>query len=294
MEALRTFSKQLKLFHIENPLSVRLGSEFFRALPAVPGVYFFYGQTGELLYIGQSSDLRARIGSYRHVTPEKNPKRTLRLVHRIDRIEWKECGTAAEAIELEAKLLLEHRPPFNRAGVWQGEPWWLKIEASSDKVLLELTREPTGIGPHPSAFRYVVGSMVRCLYRVSLPHVSLSAYPHGLFNVPVPLVLNLALPEAAVVAANLMSYAEGIHEPLLSQLEEMPLGVSVSEQEYWQEELERLRKYASKIQKIGASKLQAIASSDPLIQADPKSSAILSTSAHALAKTSCTACAART
>lgn len=258
MEVLRTFSKQLKLFHLENPLSVRLGSEFFRSLPAVPGVYFFYGQAGELLYIGQSSDLKARIGSYRHVTPEKNPKRTLRLVHRIVRIEWQECDAAADAIELESKLLLEHRPPFNRAGVWQGEPWWLKIEASSDKVMLELTREPTGIGPHPSAFRYVMGSMARCLYRVSLPQASLSAYPHGLFNASVPLVLTLPLPDAPEVAEKLTNYAEGLHEPLLSKLEEMPLGASDSENEYWQEELERLRKYAAKIRKNAEAKFQPV------------------------------------
>ncbi|WP_397382395.1 GIY-YIG nuclease family protein [Prosthecobacter sp.] len=84
MEAVQTSLKQLKLFQIENPLSVRLGSDFFRSLPSVPGVYFFYGKDGELLYIGQSLDLRARIGSYRHVTPEKNPKRTLKLVHRVE------------------------------------------------------------------------------------------------------------------------------------------------------------------------------------------------------------------
>jgi len=255
MEALRTFSKQLKLFHLENPLSVRLGSEFFRSLPAVPGVYFFYGREGELLYIGQSSDLKARIGSYRHVTPEKNPKRTLRLVHRIARIKWQECAAAADAIALEAKLLLEHRPPFNRAGVWQGDPWWLKIEASSGRVLLELTREPTGTGPHPSAFRYVVGSMARCLYRVSWPHASLSAYPHGLFNASVPLALSLSFPDAPAVAEKLTNYAEGVHEPLMSKLEEMPLGATVSEQDYWQEEVERLRKYAIKIRKHAEGKL---------------------------------------
>ena len=115
---------------------MRLGADFFRSLPSVPGVYFFYGKAGELLYIGQSLDLKARIGSYRHVTPEKNPKRTLKLVHRIVRIEWKECATQAEAIELERVLLLEHRPPFNRAGVWKGDPWWLKIEAASDRLNL--------------------------------------------------------------------------------------------------------------------------------------------------------------
>lgn len=258
MEASRTSPRQLKLFHIENPLSVRLGSEFFRALPSVPGVYFFYGAAGELLYVGQSSDLKARIGSYRHVTPEKNPKRTLRLVHRIARIEWQECGSAAAAIELEAKLLLEHRPPFNRAGVWRGDPWWLKIEASPNKVLVELTREAAGTGPHPAGFRHVVGSLVRCAYRVSQPHAALSAYPHGLFNVSVPLMVSLPLADAPGVAAHLTSYAEGVHEPFLSKLEDMPLGGTALEQEYWQEELERLRKYASKVRKLGESKPEVV------------------------------------
>jgi GIY-YIG catalytic domain-containing protein len=249
MEALRTSSKQLKLFHLENPLSVRLGSAFFRSLPPVPGVYFFYGQEGALLYIGQSSDLKARIGSYRHVTPEKNPRRTLRLVHRIVRIDWKECGTAADAIELEARLLLEHRPPFNRAGVWQGPPWWLKIEATSGRLSLELSRDEEGTGPHPSAFRYAFGSLVRCLYRTSSPSVPLSAYPHGLFNAAVPLSLSLLLPGASEAAEILRNYVEGLHEPLIAKLEEMPLGITLSEQEYWKEELERLRKYAARIQK---------------------------------------------
>jgi len=250
MEAVQTPRKQLKLFHIENPLSVRLGSDFFRSLPSVPGVYFFYGKDGELLYIGQTLDLKARIGSYRHVTPEKNPKRTLKLVHRIVRIEWKECISQAEAIELERVLLLAHRPPFNRAGVWKGDPWWLKIEATSDRLNLELVREEIGTGPHPPAFRYILGSLVRCLYRTALPSSPLSAYPHGVFDAAVPLTLSLPLPDALGAAETLRAYANGIHGPLLTWLEGMPLGVTESEQEYWQEELERLVKYAAKAQKL--------------------------------------------
>lgn len=243
--------QQLKLFQIENPLSVRLGSDFFRSLPSVPGVYFFYDKDGELLYIGQSLDLKARIGSYRHVTPEKNPKRTLKLVHRIVRIEWKECATQAEAIELERVLLLEHRPPFNRAGVWKGDPWWFKIEAVSERLNLELFREESDTGPFPSAFRHVLGSLVRCLYRMTFPSAPLSAYPHGVFEAAVPLTLSLPLPDALEAAESLRAYADGIHDPLLSKLEGMPLGGAGSEQEYWQDELERLQKYAAKAQKLG-------------------------------------------
>lgn len=250
MEAVQTPRKQLKLFHIENPLSVRLGSDFFRSLPSVPGVYFFHGKDDELLYIGQSLDLKARIGSYRHVTPEKNPKRTLKLVHRIVRIEWKECATQAEAIELERVLLLEHRPPFNRAGIWKGDPWWLKIETASDRLNLELVREESDTGPLPPAFRYVLGSLVRCMYRAALPFTPLSAYPHGGFDAAVPLTLSLPVPDALEAAESLRAYANGNHGPLLSRLEGMSLGLTESEQEYWKEELERLQKYAAKAQKL--------------------------------------------
>lgn len=243
-------SKQPQLFKIENPLSSRLGNEFFRALPSVPGVYFFFGRENELLYIGQSSDLRARLGSYRHVTPEKNAKRTLRLVHRIHRIEWKECATAEEAIELERVLLLEKRPPFNRAGVWQGDPWWLKIETVGPNLNLELVREESGTGPHPSAFRYAYGSVVRCLYRVAWPCEPLSSYPYGLFDARVPLSLSLPLPDAVEAAEALRAYAGGHCDPLLSKLAGMPPAASELQQEYWQEEMERVRKYADKARRI--------------------------------------------
>ena len=166
--------RQLKLFQLESPLTLRFGSEFFRTLPQSPGVYFFYDGEGHLLYIGQSSDLRARIGSYRHVTPEKHPRRTLRLLSRVALIDVQTCDTAAEAFELERVSLLAHRPPFNRAGVWKGDPWWLKIEAVSDRLNLELIREESDTGPHPPAFRYVLGSLVRCLYRAALRSSPLS------------------------------------------------------------------------------------------------------------------------
>ena len=76
-------TKQLKLFTLGNPLTERFGNEFFRELPQSPGVYFFYDVTGKLLYVGQSSNLRNRVSSYRHVSSEKHPRRILRLVARI-------------------------------------------------------------------------------------------------------------------------------------------------------------------------------------------------------------------
>ena len=233
---------------MRDPLTERLGADYFRSLPRQPGVYFFFGTQGELLYIGQSLDLRARIGSYRHVTQENHQRRTLRLIHRVVKIEWKECATQEEAIDLERILLLEHRPPFNRAGVWKGFPWWLKIEVTQDRLNLALVREEDeqGIGPLPSSFRYVLGSSVRCLYRTAYPDLPISEYPHGLLDPRVPLTLSLALPDAREAADLLRDYATSNGEPLLSHLETMPPSASESQQEFWQEELDRLRKHGAK------------------------------------------------
>jgi hypothetical protein len=137
-----------------------------------------------------------------------------------------------------------------RDGFPVSDPWWLKIEATSDRLNLELVREESVTGPLPPAFRYVLGSLVRCLYRMTFPSAPLSAYPHGIFDAAVPLTLSLPIPDALEAAESLRAYASGIHGPLLSRLEGMPLGVTESEQEYWQEELERLKKFAAKAQKL--------------------------------------------
>ncbi len=242
--------RQLKLLALENPLTLRFGNAFFRSLPATPGVYFFYDAAHRLLYIGQSNDLRARLGSYRHVTPEQNPKRTLRLVAKITRIDWQLCATAEQAIECERVLLLEHRPPFNRAGVWQGDPWWLKAEARDGCLHLELTRDPPKqaqlIGPLPAAYRYVFGSLVRVLYRLARPERTLADYPHGLTRPTVPLMLILAPPSPEASLRHLIDATAGTTEPLLTQLAALPQPLFASEQDYWQEDVTRLQKWPLK------------------------------------------------
>jgi hypothetical protein len=257
--------KQLRLFSLRDPLTDRFGADFFRALPQVPGVYFFYCAQGTLLYIGQSLDLRARIGSYRHVTPEKNPKRTLRLVYRIARIEWQTCATAAAAIELESTLLLEHRPPFNRAGVWLGDPWWLTVSAQAEKLHLKLTRnqpaaptaaEPANaapIGPLPSAFRYAFGSLIRCLYRTAHPTLPIAAYPHRLFDFQIPLTITLSLPDPTATAQLITAYTQEHTTDFLTPFAALPPATSLLEQEYWLEEIETLTRYAAKSRRVNLS-----------------------------------------
>ncbi len=272
--------RQLRLFQISNPISTRLGAEAFTQLPRCPGVYFFYESTGRLLYIGQSNNLRARVGSYRHVAPERHPRRILRLVHRIAHIEWRTCATAADAIELERTLLLHHRPPFNRAGTWQPPPWLLEVEATPEVLHLRLVREtaepvrmppatapllfvspdpnehlaPAAAGTAPPALpRTVHATVGRCLFRLHHPEAPLSAYPPGLLNLTAPLHLSLPLPGAALACgAMVREFAAGEPAALLEAIR--PLAEGVTEEDldhgtlaaYWATQVEMLENFAAK------------------------------------------------
>lgn len=117
----------MRLFPAENPLRERFPRSFLQTLPGSPGVYYFRDAGGRLLYIGQSHNLRQRVGSYRQVHPDRDSRRLVRLVHEIRSVDWEVCATSAAAIERERELLLELRPGFNRAGVWSPPPWWLVV-----------------------------------------------------------------------------------------------------------------------------------------------------------------------
>lgn len=119
--------RQLRLFAAENPMRARFPRAFMQTVPREPGVYYFRDAAGKLLYVGQSHELRKRVGSYRHVHPDRHPRRLVRLVHQVRQIEWEICESPEAAIERERVLLLELRPGFNRAGVWKPPPWWLRV-----------------------------------------------------------------------------------------------------------------------------------------------------------------------
>lgn len=228
---------------------MKLGGAFFRAIPSRPGVYFFFGQDDTLLYIGQSVDLRSRVGSYRHVTPEKNPKRTLRLVARTTRIEWELCDSASAAIERERVLLLERRPPFNRAGVWKGDPWWLAMTCEGAALRLRLTHEAeeSSFGPFPASARYALASMLRVVLRVTHPHLPISAFPFGSMNTALPRDFLVPLPDVAAALRMMASGARGNMRELLDAHAALPPPGTMSEQEFWQEEIDRLAKYGAKM-----------------------------------------------
>ena len=111
---------QLWLFDPPKPLVERFGEDFFAALPTGPGVYFFCGIGEGVLYVGKARNLRKRLGSYRVANPERLPRRIIRLLHQVRRIEWDECPSEEAASHREELLICVLAPKFNAAGkVWE-------------------------------------------------------------------------------------------------------------------------------------------------------------------------------
>jgi excinuclease UvrABC nuclease subunit len=107
---------QLWLFPPPKPLVEKLGEGFFRALPPRPGVYLMCGPREGVLYVGKARNLRRRLASYRVANPERLPRRIIRLLHCVTRIEWDECPTEASAVDRERALIVLLMPRFNAAG----------------------------------------------------------------------------------------------------------------------------------------------------------------------------------
>ncbi len=81
------------------------------ALPEAPGVYFFHGEQGELLYLGKARSLRSRV--LEHCALPSSPG-AARLAHQVRRVQWRRTVGELGALLLHEHLLRELSPAFNR------------------------------------------------------------------------------------------------------------------------------------------------------------------------------------
>ncbi|ATL46845.1 excinuclease ABC subunit C [Chitinophaga caeni] len=80
-------------------------------IPSHAGIYKYYGEDGELLYVGKAKNLRKRVSSY-FVKHHDNFK-TRKLVESIDRIEFTIVDSEQDAFLLENSLIKQFRPKYN-------------------------------------------------------------------------------------------------------------------------------------------------------------------------------------
>ena len=121
-------------------------------LPQAPGVYLFRDARDDVLYVGTSRDLRARVRSY--FTESETRTRMGEMVMLAQRVEGIVCATTLEAQVRELRLIAQHRPPYNRRSKFPDRLSWLKLTGEPwprlSVVSASSTTTPTTSGPFGS------------------------------------------------------------------------------------------------------------------------------------------------
>jgi len=171
------------LFPDSRPLVERLGREFFRQLPERPGVYLMLDAHGTVLYVGKAKNLRKRLCSYRVANPDRMPRRHLRLLRAVERIELQECADEAAALARESELLRTLKPKFNRAGTWPSKPRFLVWRCAGTEFALTVTETPAPderqLGPLGSGAEFLRVVLVRLLWFAVHPERGIAGMPPG-------------------------------------------------------------------------------------------------------------------
>jgi excinuclease ABC subunit C len=80
-------------------------------LPLQPGIYKYYNEAGELIYVGKAKSLRKRVSSY--FVKFHESYKTRKLVETIHHIEFTIVGSEQDAFLLENSLIKQFQPKYN-------------------------------------------------------------------------------------------------------------------------------------------------------------------------------------
>jgi DNA polymerase-3 subunit epsilon len=107
------------------PPEVRRKRGLAEGLPQGPGVYLFRAPDGEVLYVGTSTNVRARVRQY--FTASEKRRRIAEMVRIAQSVTAVACATTLEAQVRELRLIAEHAPRYNRRSKHPERMTWVRL-----------------------------------------------------------------------------------------------------------------------------------------------------------------------
>jgi predicted GIY-YIG superfamily endonuclease len=164
------------------------------ALPPAPGVYRFFDESGRLIYVGKAKNLRRRLAQYRNAKRIKAHAKMRKIIHHARKLEYETCASEHAALELETRLIQEHRPKWNVAGAFSFLYPLVGIRVIGHDLYLCCTTQPDlypGFSFH-GAFRsrfitrdsfFSLTSLLRILgHSYSLPELRKQGFPRNSYK----------------------------------------------------------------------------------------------------------------
>ena len=127
------------------PTDNTFAAEKVRGFPQTPGVYLMKDGAGRVIYVGKAKNLRARAGSYFLKAAAEDP-RTAKLVPEIRDIDYLDAKSEIDALLIEARLIKDILPKFNRELRDAKTFPYLEIFVREDFPRVRFTREPRDRG----------------------------------------------------------------------------------------------------------------------------------------------------
>lgn len=127
------------LGHPYKNLNSHLKADDIQGLPESCGVYYFYDEKQNLIYIGKSKDIRHRVLSHLGNT---STKKAQEMKERIHSISFEETGSELIALLKESREIKDNKPLYNRAqkrsssywGLYEQKDEWGYINFSLSKI----------------------------------------------------------------------------------------------------------------------------------------------------------------
>jgi DNA polymerase-3 subunit epsilon len=89
-------------------------------IPDEPGIYYFYNENGDLIYIGKSRNLQQRISTH---LSNNTTNRSMEMRDLIADIDWETTGSELIALLKESFEIKKNKPVYNRAQRRTGFQW---------------------------------------------------------------------------------------------------------------------------------------------------------------------------